>query len=348
MTGPDDRRATRQLALLPICLARTGTTDAAAMAHGIAALEAMLDAGSGIGAMVGNPALLHDGLRAAGRSLAPRHAHKLAALALRERQRSKLVAAEHALVAPLIAHHAPGAIPLRGWHIATQTYPDPLARHSHALRWWIGDAGELSAATAALAQAGYGSAGAPAVLTPHKFVFARNGGIAVELHDRPFAWPCADFAPDPAFTVAEIIGSALVEDGGQSLRWIIDIVQTLRREPVDPAAFAELVDLAGMAGLARDALALAADVLDRGETDTYARLALLRNALLQDRDGRQVRDIRRVLAIAQSGRARRLAALFPHPRLWHRARALRAERHATRIRAAALRRSLRPGSAKLP
>ncbi|MGF1550000.1 MAG: hypothetical protein ACFBQW_05640 [Sphingomonadaceae bacterium] len=211
---------------------------------------------------------------------APPLRHRIEALALREKTRSALVAEQSEVLERLLFDDLPPPLPLRGWRFAQRCYDEPESRHCHALHWLVPEAAVAEVLASRLAQAGRKEMpGLP--LAPHKRIYAAPGQADVELHLRPFAWADAsacETIAGPEFAAAEILGSAMVEPGARSCRWMIDLSRLLRREALDVGRFARIVDGSGFSDAAAAGLREMATYLPRRETQLRARLGTLANA----------------------------------------------------------------------
>jgi putative nucleotidyltransferase-like protein len=300
--------------------------------------------------LIPHPALLVWGLRATSIKLPTASHRRLEAAALREERRSAIAAEQVERLTALLRREAIDHHPLRGWHFAKLYYPDPLARHCHALRWLVQDGPTLESLVKLLAGEGWTIQLRSPLQSPHKIILAGQDRIHVEFHRKLFPWidrPQGECAPlGPELVAIELIGAALIEPQARSGLWLVDLVQLLRAERVDPARFAGIARDCGIAGAACRALHQIVDLANPATTELLDPVRQLRDALTgnsgeRPRDARRVTDLLTVQAMADSSRKRFLLKAVRRPDLFSRGYALRKDRVLTRLQAAESRQMLR-------
>lgn len=338
-----------QDAALRVCLAdpQGGPNDA--LRRAVGALADLIGRSDRTG-QVHNPALVIRGLRATGLPFPVAARRSIAALGLREETRSAIAAEQSAQLDGRLDSLDIRYYPVRGWRFARTYYPEPLARHCHALRWLVTDPSDSERLETMLVEEGWTAKSASPLLVPHKTIFGGQGKISVEIHSRPFPWtsllPSEAEAAGPVFAVAELLGASLVEGHARTGRWAIDLVHLLRRADPDPLHVADIVERYGFSCSAGDRLGLLADLATASEAAVQQRIAALHRAVSPARgraarDARPVRRLRATLAMATLPRTRFLLSALGRPDLLLPARAVRKEQAAGGARTVHLRTELR-------
>jgi hypothetical protein len=287
MTGEPSSRSTSadanrlRNAILTICLANNNRAGQGRLGDALKVLVEATEREQSL--LLPHPALLARGLTAGGLTLPKAGQRRLQAAALRDEKRSAIAANQAEQLDALFQRHAIALHPLRGWHFASLHYPEPLARHCHALRWLVPADGPIEPLVTLLADEGWSNRIPSPLLAPHKIVLAGNGRIDVELHTQPFPWterrPLGGAEPSSAFTAIELIGAPIVEARSRSGLWLVDLAQLLRRHRIDEAVFADMAGDYGIAATAGNALDTLADLADPDESPLQDQIAHLRAAL---------------------------------------------------------------------
>jgi hypothetical protein len=301
------------------------------------------------GLVIVSPSLMARALRGCRLSLPVAAQRKLEALALREEKRSLIAAEQERGLTDLIHAAAIEVTPLRGLSLARNHYPEPLARHCHALRWLVPDGSAANRLAELIGVQGWDWQSPSPLLAPHKLVFEGPGKINVELHRRPFPW--TKQLPDRAqlnqieFALAEIIGSALVEGRAAAGQWVVDVAQMIRTCRIDEERFAAITQRFGFSRWGQEALEIVSRLASDHEQGLQARIEALHDALGDGRmrrlDVRQVRDLRALQSLAAVPRGQFLARGLQRPDLLLRASLLRRHRRLRRQHDAQLRSALR-------
>jgi nicotinamidase-related amidase len=331
-------------AILTLCLATGEEADRARLRGALAIVAEVIEASHDGTALVAHPALVVRGLDVSGLALPKVAQRRFQAAALREEKRSAIAAAQAGQLRMLFQHHAIEPQPLRGWHFASLYYPEPLARHCHALRWLVSDQALAERLMPMLAAEGWNERRASPALAPHKIVLGGKDRINVELHTQVFPW--TDHRPDgqaqtsPEFTAIELIGSTIVEPQSNSGLWLVDLAQLLRRQQLDAVLLAAMAKAYGIAATVSHALETLADLVG-SEASTQQQIHALR-AVLEDgqpgvRDAPVVADLRIIQTMAAASPARLLLKALQRPDLLAKGYALRRQR-ARHFRSAAERR----------
>jgi hypothetical protein len=337
-------------AALRVSLADTAIVPDPAMHAAADTVAAWLDDPAHAKTFIPHPALIARGLRALGIALPVASRRRLEAAALREEKRSSIAARQAEQLDELLDGHAVDRHPVRGWHFAGLCYPEPLARHCHALRWLVTEATERSRIVDLLAEAGWSHRLAPLLLSPHKAIFAGQDRINVEIHERPLPWtrrlPDRSSLASSDYMAVELIGSALIEPHARIGLWRVDLVQLLRKRPVDPTSFARLASEFGLAAAADRALDDVGDLVATAEAELTETIDAMRFALRQKADGEPrdapaLADLMMLKSMAESSRKRLLLTALRRPDLFMRSYAMRKDRARQGQRAASERQKLR-------
>lgn len=327
-------------AVLRLCLA--GEADRAAFEL----LREAMEQAAERALFIPHPALLVRGLRASGLSLPTALQRRLEAIGLREEKRSSIAAAQADQLERMLMREGTDPHPLRGWHCARLYYPEPLARHCHALRWLVPSDAERERLASLFAAEGWDTLLPSPLQTPHKIILAGRDRISVELHSHVFPWtdrlPDSNVRSSPEFMAVETIGSAIVEPQARAGLWLVDLVQLLRNERLDATRFAATAQDYGIAATAYHALGRIADLTSPAEAAVHEQIGHLRTMLTKHPcDARAVSDLLLVQAMANASRAGLLLKAIRRPDLLARGHALRRDGARRRRQAVESRRALR-------
>jgi hypothetical protein len=332
-------------AVLRLCLAGH-KTDADQAAFEL--LREAMEQALGGALFIPHPALLVRGLRAIGLSLPTALQRRLEAIGLREEKRSSIAAAQADQLERVLRREGIDPHPLRGWHCARLYYPEPLARHCHALRWLVPSDAERERLASLFAAEGWDTLLPSPLQTPHKIILAGRDRISVELHSRVFPWtdrlPDSNVQSSPEFMAVETMGSAIVEPHARAGLWLVDLVQLLRNERLDATRFAATAQDYGIAATTHHALGRIAELTGPAEAAVHEKIRHLRTALTVNkhpRDARAVSDLLLVQAMANASRAGLLLKAMRRPDLLARGHALRRDGARRRRQAVKSRQALR-------
>ncbi len=268
---------------------------------------------------------------------------RVLALALRERERSRIVSAQHDRFGELFDREGINALPLRGVELACSCFPDAADRHCHATRWLVRDLEEFSRACEMVSGQGW-SSGEASVLAPHRHVFRKPGAAEVNLHMRPFAWPVdplPDHLADPHFLIIELSTSVIAEYVMRGGRWLVDLAMILRSNAIDPERLARVARECGAGETCRSAIHAVLDVAPEDDVELRQQCSELATALQDVADGRVANSNVRVCELVRARWPTKAFALLHSPllarRAWHvrnERRAVRQDRRATEARLA--------------
>ena len=180
------------------------------------------------------------------------------ALALREDRRCRLIetqmnefakAAEALRIEPLM---------LRGPRLAAAVYPDPHARHSHALRYLLSSEADRTVLAEALGALGWTTQRPQSRDNPHFLTFEGHQRVELALYNRLFAWthPIAKPLEGDLLSAIDILGAAQTEFHARSYRWVCDLVFLLRKKTIASDDLTKEIDHLGFAASAQINLAM--------------------------------------------------------------------------------------------
>src|SRR5690348_14359869 len=124
-------------AILMLCLATGKEAGRDRLQAALAIVADGIEASPAGAALIAHPSLVMRGLDVSGLALPKVPQRRFQAAALREQKRSAIAADQAERLRMLFQNHGLALKPLRGWHFASLYYPEPLARHCHALRWLV-------------------------------------------------------------------------------------------------------------------------------------------------------------------------------------------------------------------
>ncbi|MEO1723063.1 MAG: hypothetical protein AAFR84_11715 [Pseudomonadota bacterium] len=238
--------------------------------------------------------------------ISPNRLHRLEALALRERSRSAIVAAQRGAVADVIRTAGLTPRELRGWPLATAAYPEPELRHAGRITMLLLQETHPDV-MAGLAAEGWNLACPLPAFGQHQRRLLGPQKVAVELQARRLPWmerapwdiegPSETEGDAAECLLADVLARRVWEPFRKGRRWMIDTALLVNAAEPDIEESARMLAAAGCANIVAQELRPLGALVPRPEKQLADRLEGLRRRLAEcGADHPAARDIHAVSA----------------------------------------------------